>query len=111
MFGRIGGYDGRCGAGRVEMPPGPPPGPPGLARFPVAGGNGAVGRCGTTLSDGRRRDAAGRVGIAGTADVPGAFGSSILSLMLGGTMRPGCEVGLAGGGAVAAGRAATGRAA
>src|SRR5688572_30065879 len=105
-FGRMGGYDGRCGAGRVEMPPGPPPGPPGLARFPVAGGNGAVGRGGTTLSDGRRRDAAGRVGIAGTADVPGAFGSSILSLMLGGTMRPGCG-GLAGGaGAVAAGRAA-----
>src|SRR5919106_1973520 len=106
MFGRIGGgYDGRCGAGRVETPPGPPPGPPGRARLPVAGGNGAVGRGGTTLSDGRSRGPAGRVGMAGTADVPGAFGSSILSLMLGGTMRPG--VGLAGaGGVVAAGRAA-----
>src|SRR5688572_3461156 len=108
MFGRIGGYDGRCGAGRVETPPGPPPGPPGLARFPVAGGSGAVGRGGTVLSDGRSRDAAGRVGIAGTADVPGALGSSILNLMLGGTMRPGAGVGRDG--AAAAGRAAAGRA-
>ena len=90
MFGRIGGgYDGRCGAGRVDTPPGPPPGPPGLARFPVAGGSGAEGRGGATLSDGRKRVAAGRVGIAGTDEVPGAFGSSILSLMDGGTMRPG----------------------
>ena len=67
--------------------------------MPVAGGSGAVGRGGTTLSDGRRRGAAGRVGIAGTADVPGAFGSSILSLMLGGTMRPGGGAGLAAGAA------------
>ena len=102
MFGRIGGYDGRCGAGRVEMPPGPP----GLARFPVAGGSGAVGRGGTTLSDGRSRGAAGRVGIAGTDEVPGALGSSIRSLMLGGTMRP--DIG-AGFGAGARGAAATGR--
>ncbi len=110
MFGRIGGYDGRCGAGRVETPPGPPPGPPGLARFPVAGGSGAVGRGGTVLSDGRSRDAAGRVGIAGTAEVPGALGSSILNLMLGGTMRPGAGVGRDGAaGAAAAGRAAAGR--
>ena len=95
------------------MPPGPPPGPPGLARFPVAGGKGAVGRAGTILSEGRSREAAGRVGIAGTADVPGAFGSSILSLMLGGTMRPGTAAGLVGGGggAAATGRAATGCAA
>jgi hypothetical protein len=94
------------------MPPGPPPGPPGRARFPVAGGNGAVGRGGTTLSDGRSLDAAGRVGIAGTAEVPGAFGSSILSLMLGGTMRPGTCAGFGGGAGVAvgAGRAAGGRA-
>jgi hypothetical protein len=107
MFGRIGGgYDGRCGVGRVVTPPGPPPGPPGLARLPVAGGRGAVGRGGTTLSDGRSRGPAGRVGIAGTADVPGAFGSSIRSLMLGGTMRPGAGVGLEG----AAGAAAIGRA-
>lgn len=104
MLGRIGGYDGRCGAGRVEIPPGPPPGPPGLARFPVAGGNGAVGRGGTILSDGRRREAAGRVGIAGTAEVPGALGSSILNLILGGTMRPGEGAGFAG----AAGAAAVG---
>src|SRR5688572_20661829 len=108
-FGRIVGYDGRCGAGRVEMPPGPPPGPPGLARFPVAGGSGTVCRGGTTLSEDLRREAAGRVGIAGTAEVPGALGSSILSLMLGGTMRPGACAGLdGGGGATAAGRAATG---
>ena len=111
-FGRIGGYDGRWGAGRVETPPGPPPGPPGRARFPVAGGSGAVGRGGTILSDGLNRDAAGRVGIAGTADVPGALGSSILNLMLGGTMRPGAGIGLDGGaGGAAAGRAAAGRAA
>ena len=111
-LGRIGGYDGRCGAGRVETPPGPPPGPPGRARFPVAGGSGAVGRGGTTLSDGLSRDAAGRVGMAGTADVPGALGSSIRSLMLGGTMRPGLGAGFDGAvGAAAAGFAATGRAA
>ena len=48
-----------------------------------------MGRGGTTLSDGLNREAAGRVGMAGTADVPGALGSSILNLMLGGTMRPG----------------------
>src|SRR5687768_11416201 len=104
-FGRIGGYEGRCGAGRVDTPPGPPPGPPGRARFPVAGGNGAVGRGGTTLSDGRSRGPAGRVGIAGTAEVPGAFGSSIRNLMLGGTRRPGVGAGLAG----ATGAAAIGR--
>jgi hypothetical protein len=99
MVGRIGGYEGRCGAGRVVVPPGPL----GLARLPVAGGSGAVGRGGTTLSDGRRRGAAGRVGIAGTAEVPGAFGSSILNLMLGGTTRP-TGTGLAGaGGATAIG--------
>ncbi len=34
--------------------------------------------------------------MAGTADVPGALGSSILSLMLGGTIRPGAGVGLGG---------------
>jgi len=102
MFGRIGGgYDGRGGAGRVVIPPGPP----GRARLPVGGGGGAVGRGGTTRSDGRRRGPAGRVGIAGTADVPGAFGSSILSLMLGGTIRPSGGADLAG----AAGAAATGR--
>ena len=56
-------------------------------------------------------DAAGRVGIAGTADVPGAFGSSILSLMLGGTMRPGAGAGLDGGGGGAAAVGGTGRAA
>ena len=104
--GRIGGgYDGRCGAGRVDTPPGPPPGPPGLARFPVAGGSGAVGLGGTILSEGRSRGPAGRVGIAGTADVPGALGSSILSRMLGGTIRPGAGICLTG----AAGAAATGR--
>lgn len=104
VCGRIGGYEGRGGAGRVEMPPGPP----GLARLPVAGGSGAVGRGGTTLSDGRRRDGAGRVGIAGTAEVPGAFGSSILSRMLGGTIRPGggaIRGAGAGGGAAAMGAA------
>ena len=106
-LGRMGGYDGRCGAGRVDTPPGPPPGPPGLARLPVAGGSGAVGRGGTTLSDGLKRDTAGRVGIAGTADVPGALGSSILNLMLGGTMRPGDGIGFDGG--AATGRAAIGR--
>src|SRR5687767_4855688 len=109
-LGRIGGYDGRCGAGRVDTPPGPPPGPPGLARFPVAGGSGAVGRGGTTLSEGLNREAAGRVGMAGTADVPGALGSSILNLMLGGTMRPGPGAGFEGA-AGATGFAATGRAA
>src|SRR5688500_10484269 len=109
MLGRIGGYDGRCGAGRVETPPGPPPGPPGLARFPVGGGSGTDVRGGTTLSDGRSREAAGRVGIAGTAEVPGAFGSSIRNLMLGGTMRPCMGAGLDGtGGGAATGRAATG---
>ena len=100
ICGRIGGgYDGRCGAGRVDTPPGPPPGPPGLARLPVGGGGGVVGRGGTTLSDGRSRGPAGRVGIAGTAEVPGAVGSSIRSLMLGGTTRPGMWGGFAGAGA------------
>jgi len=65
-----------------------PPGPLGFARFPVAAGRGFSG------SLGRSREGAGRVGIAGTADVPGAVGSSIRSLMLGGTIRPG--VGAAG---------------
>lgn len=80
-----------------------PPGPPGLARLPVAAGSGAVGRGGTTLSDGRNRGAAGRVGIAGTEEVPGALGSSILSRMLGGTIRPGAGFALGGstGGAAA----------
>ena len=70
-----------------------PPGPPGRARFPVAGGSGAGGRavCGRSVSFGRRRDGAGRVGIAGTAEVPGADGSSILSRILGGTIRPGMD--------------------
>ena len=103
MLGRIGGgYDGRGGVGRVVVPPGPP----GLARLPVGGGGGVVGRGGTTLSDGRKRGPVGRVGIAGTADVPGAFGSSILNRMLGGTTRPGVGAGLAG----AAGAAAIGAA-
>ena len=47
--------------------------------------------------------------MAGTEDVPGALGSSILSLMLGGTIRPGAGVGLEGaGGAAATGRAGAG---
>jgi hypothetical protein len=70
-----------------------------------------VGRGGTTLSDGRNRGPEGRVGIAGTADVPGAFGSSILNRMLGGTMRPGGGVGLAAGAAAATGGAAGARSA
>jgi hypothetical protein len=80
------GNDGRGGAGRVEIPPGPP----GRARLPVAGGSGPRGASGgRSISFGRSREGAGRVGIAGTADVPGAVGSSILKRMLGGTMRPG----------------------
>ena len=55
------------------------------SRLPAAAG--AAG-C-FSISFGRRRGAAGLVGIAGTADVPGAVGSSILNLMLGGTIRPG----------------------
>jgi len=47
--------------------------------------------------------------MAGTADVPGALGSSILSLMLGGTIRPGAGIGLEGaGGAAATWRAGAG---
>ena len=105
VAGRIdGGYEGRGGAGRVVVPPGPA----GRARLPVAGGSGAVGRGGTTLSDGRRRGPAGRVGIAGTAEVPGAFGSSIRSLILGGTRRPGIGADFAGAAGAAAAAAATG---
>ena len=60
MFGRIGGgYDGRCGAGRVDTPPGPPPGPPGRARFPVGrrqrARSGAAARsCRTVAAAGRQ---------------------------------------------------------
>jgi hypothetical protein len=45
--------------------------------------------------------------MAGTADVPGAFGSSILNLILGGTTRPTVTGGLTGatGGAGAGGGA------
>ena len=91
------GNDGRGGAGRVVMPPGPP----GRARFPVAGAGVDAGRAawgGRSVSFGRTFEGAGRVGMAGTAEVPGAVGSSILSRMLGGTMRPSV-----GGGVLAAG--------
>ena len=47
----VGGYDGRCGAGRVEIPPGAAR-TTGRARFPVAGGSGARGP--------RRHDLVGR---------------------------------------------------
>jgi len=85
------GNDGRGGAGRVEMPPGPDAGLPGVADA----GRAACGRSG---SFGRSRDGAGLVGMAGTAEVPGADGSSIRSRMLGGTIRPGAGIaGFAGG--------------
>src|SRR5262245_60467081 len=91
-----GGNDGRGGVGRVVTPPGPEgrarlPVAGGRARLPVGGGGGPAGRsgCGRSDSFGRRRGDAGRVGIAGTADVPGAEGSSILKRILGGTTRPG----------------------
>ena len=89
----VDGNDGRGGAGRVEIPPG------GLG--PVAGVAEAAGRaaCGFSASLGRSLEGDGRVGIAGTADVPGADGSSIRKRILGGTTRPGkCGGGLGGAG-------------
>src|SRR5437879_9644808 len=89
----VDGSDGRGGAGRVEIPPG------GLV--PVAGAAEAAGRatCGFSASLGRSLEGAGRMGIAGTAEVPGADGSSIRKRILGGTTRPGmCGGGLGGAG-------------
>jgi len=68
------------------MPPGGLPAVDGLGAVVAAAGRAA---CGFSASFGRSLDGAGRVGIAGTADVPGADGSSIRKRMLGGTIRPG----------------------
>src|SRR6202022_1941802 len=102
------GNEGRGGAGRVVMPPGPP----GRARFPVAGGSVGRAACGNrSVSFGRSLEGGGRIGIAGTADVPGAVGSSILKRMLGGTTRPGvggfCGAGRSTGAVLAGGTSST----
>ena len=68
MFGRMGGgYDGRWRRGSGRYSTGPPPGPPGRRGCRLQAEAGQSARGGTTLSEGRRRGAAGRVGIAGTA--------------------------------------------